>query len=182
MMGTKETMAKKNDSKSPMDAALDYLSVKARTVREVELRLDELDFGEYEVYAAVERLKELNYLNDEKYAADFVDSRLRTKPMSRRKLREQLLFHFLPKDAVDAALSCVDNATELKNALCVAEKYQKQFSGLERGEAKRRVVSRLAARGFGYDSIKPCVERLYGDAEGAEEAFMAAEDASDDED
>ena len=174
-------MAKKKIVNAPMEAALGYLSAKARTVREVELKLDALNFGEYEVYSTVERLKELNYLNDEKYAADFVDSRLRTKPVSRNKLKEQLSSHFLPKAVIAEAVAAVDDATELKNALSVAEKYQKQFSQLDSDDAKRRVVRRLAARGFGYGSIKPCVERLYGDAEGAEEAFLTAEEPDDDE-
>jgi len=61
-----------------------------RTVREMENYLDGQNYGEYEVYAAVERLKELKYLDDVRYAADFVSTRLATKPLSRRKLKEQL--------------------------------------------------------------------------------------------
>lgn len=174
-------MARKSDSKKPMDAALDYLSVKARTVREVEQKLDELQYGEYEIYQVVERLKELNYLNDPKYATDFVDSRLRTKPVSRKKLKEQLYTRLLPKSVIEEALSRVDDATELKNAFCVAQKLKLQFSRLENDEAKRRMVNRLAARGFTYDCIKPCVQQLYGDAEGTEEAFLEGEAQSDDE-
>ncbi len=164
-----------------MDAALDYLSVKARTVREVELKLDGLNFGEYEVYQTIERLKELNYLNDQKYALDFVDSRLRTKPVSRKKLKEQLYSHFLSKDVIAEAVDAVDDAAELGNAFAVAEKLQAQFSKLPFEEAKRRVVKRLAARGFAYESIKPCLECLYGDAEGTEEAFLEGETLKDDE-
>ena len=59
-----------------MDAAFQFLTTKARTVREMEEHLDSMNYGEYEVYQAVERLKELEYLNDEKYAADFVETRL----------------------------------------------------------------------------------------------------------
>lgn len=164
-----------------MDAALDYLSVKARTVREVEQKLDALNYGESEVNQTVERLKELNYLNDQKYASDFVDSRLRTKPVSRKKLKEQLYTHLLSKEVIAEAVATVDDATDMKNAFFVAGKLQTQFSKLPFDEAKKRVVKRLAARGFTYDSIKTCVERLYGDAEGTEEAFFEGEAQKDDE-
>lgn len=174
-------MAKKNGSKNPMDAALDYLSAKARTVREVENRLDSLNYGEYEVEQVVARLKELNYLNDLKYATDFVESRLRTKPVSRKKLKEQLYLHFLTKDVISEALEQVDDAVELKNAMSAAEKLVLRFSQLETEEAKRRMAQRLAARGFGYESVKPVIERLYGDAVGTEAAFLEGEAQSDDE-
>ena len=174
-------MAKKNGSKSPMDAALDYLSAKARTVREVENKLDSLSYGEYEVEQVIVRLKELNYLNDYKYASDFVESRLRTKPVSRKKLKEQLFLHFLPKDAIAEALEQVDDAIELQNTLSAAEILMPRFSQLETEEAKRRMAQRLAARGFGYETVKPVIERLYGDAEGTEAAFLEGEAQSEDE-
>ena len=88
-------MKKKKTGKSAMDSALDYLTSRPRTVREMENYLDGQNYGEYEVYAAVERLKELKYLDDVRYAADFVSTRLATKPLSRRKLKEQLRTHYL---------------------------------------------------------------------------------------
>ena len=55
-------MKKKKTGKSAMDSALDYLTSRPRTVREMENYLDGQNYGEYEVYAAVERLKELKYV------------------------------------------------------------------------------------------------------------------------
>ena len=52
---------------SPMDAALSYLTGRMRTVREVEDKLDDLQYGEGDILAVVDRLKELNLLNDEEY-------------------------------------------------------------------------------------------------------------------
>ena len=69
-------MKKNKVGNTPMDAGLKFLTAKARTVREMEDHLDSLNYGEYEVYQVVERLKELGYLDDAKYAADFVSTRL----------------------------------------------------------------------------------------------------------
>ena len=80
-----------------MDAALRYLGYRARTVRELERYLDEQQFGEYEISQVIERLKELGLADDAKFAADFIESRLRTKPVSRRHLQEQLYAHELPR-------------------------------------------------------------------------------------
>ena len=146
-------MTKKRATTAPMDAAFAFLSSRARTAREVEEHLDALNYGEYEVYAAVERLKELGYLDDEKFARDFIDSRLRTKPVSRRKLRDQLIAHKLERHVIDEALLVIDDAAERNHALLVAKKYLGQFTSLPEAERARRVASRLATRGYDYDLI-----------------------------
>ena len=56
-------------SMSPMDHALKYLAVKDRTVSEMQTYLDGRDFGEADVDATVERLKELGLLDDRRASA-----------------------------------------------------------------------------------------------------------------
>ena len=155
--------AKKGNS--AYDEALYFLTPKARTVREVENRLDECDHSEMEIFDAVERLKNAGLLDDGKYAADFIESRLNTKPVSRMKLREQLAGHFIDADIIDDALSRVTAEVELDNARAVAEKYFRQFRGLELSERLRRTGLRLASRGYGYDDIKTVLSELDDDDE-----------------
>lgn len=155
-------------NKSIMDAALDYITSRPRTVREVENKLDSLDYGEGDVEIVIARLKELGLLDDVKYASDFVATRLSTKPLSRRKLREQLYTHKLPKDIINEAIGSVDDAAEAANARAVAEKYARQFAALDAQERKLRVMRRLVGRGFEYNASRAALESLFGDAEGLE--------------
>ena len=133
---------------SPMDAALSYLTGRMRTVREVEDRLDELQYGEGDILITVERLKELNLLNDEEYAREFVRSRLATKPVSCQKLYTDLRAHHVPEELIEAALDALPEETESDNALEVARKFWRQMSGLEQGARRERVLRRLMSRGF----------------------------------
>lgn len=151
-------MSKKGGASSPMDAALSYLSPKARTVREVEENLDSLDYAEYDVYSTVERLKELGYLDDEKYARDFIATRRATKPVSKRKLCEQLMAHKLGRDTVESALSELGDDDELSNAVGIAEKYARQFGSLEPDERRERVMKRLMGRGYDYDVCRAAAD------------------------
>lgn len=148
---------------SAYDEALYFLTPKARTVREVENHLDGCDHSEMEIFEAVERLKNAGLLNDEKYAADFIESRLKTKPVSKMKLREQLMGHFIDAELIDAALSSVSDEAELENARSVAEKYYRQFDGLEPSERLRRVGLRLTSRGYSYDDVKAVLSELAND-------------------
>ncbi|MCR5809709.1 MAG: recombination regulator RecX [Clostridiales bacterium] len=155
-------MAKKQKTTggaSAYDTALRYLTPKARTVREVELKLDEGCFSEGEIMQTVERLQDAGLLNDAKYAEEYVASRLRTKPVSKFRLREQLKGHFVPEDVIEAALAEVPDETEFDNAVAVARKFLRQFEGLDDEEEKRkRIYSRLYSRGYSHETIEAAIE------------------------
>lgn len=155
-----KTGKKRVKGTSAYDEALYFLTPKARTVRETENHLDECNFSEVEIMQSVERLTGNGLLNDEKYAADFVASRLAAKPVSRQKLREQLEGHFIDGEVIDSALAAVTDEVELANAKAVAEKFFRQFAGLELSERLRRVGLRLASRGFSFDDIKTVLAEL----------------------
>ena len=131
-----------------MDAALAYLTDRMRTVREVEDKLDDLQYGEGDILATISRLKELNLLNDEAYAREFVRSRLATKPVSRQKLYLDLRTHRVPEECIVAALNELPRETEADNAREVARKFWRQMSALEENVRRERVLRRLMSRGF----------------------------------
>jgi regulatory protein len=143
-----------------MDAALHYLSARARTVREVERYLDEENYGESEVQQTIERLQELGYLNDNEYAGEFIRTRLNTKPISRQKLQEQLYSHEIPRDIVERALETVDEDMEKQNAILIAGKYARQMQTLSCEERNRRLMQRMIGRGFSYDVSRLAIEML----------------------
>ncbi|MBQ6146896.1 MAG: regulatory protein RecX [Clostridia bacterium] len=132
---------------SPMDAALSYLTARMRTVREVEERLDDLQYGEGDILTTVNRLQELNLLNYAEYAREFVRTRLASKPVSRQKLYMDLKAHKVPEELIRAALEELPTETEADNAREVAEKFWRQMSGLEESVRRERVLRRRMSRG-----------------------------------
>lgn len=152
---------KKKNGNTPMDAALDFLAPKQRTVLETELYLDELNYGEYEIYQVIERLKELSLLDDGRYAEEFIRSRLSTKPVSRRKLRDQLTEHRVDREMIERALLDVTDEVEQDCANKIAEKFNRQLSSFEDEERRERVIRRLASRGFEYDTAQRAWENVY---------------------
>jgi regulatory protein len=147
-------------SKTPMDAALTYLTAKSRTVSEMGSYLDSKNFGECEVDGTIERLKELGYLDDSRFAREFVASRMRAKPVSRRKLQEQMYLHKLPQEVIEEALNVVTDDAESVNDASVARKYYGQFAELPERERAERIGSRLIARGFDYETARRCITQV----------------------
>ncbi|MBO6061874.1 MAG: regulatory protein RecX [Clostridia bacterium] len=143
---------------SAYDAALAYLTPKARTVREVELKLDEGNYSEGEIMLVTERLISAGLLNDERYARDFVSSWLATKPVSRFRLEEQLRGHYVPADVIETVLGELASETERENAVAVAKKYLRQFASIEDEQEKlRRVYTRLRTRGYEHEVIMQAI-------------------------
>ena len=145
-------------SLSPMEYAMKYLALKDRTVSEIQTYLDGKEFGEADVDATVNRLIELGYLNDERYAQRFVETRTAAKPISRRHLYEQLKGHGISEETVRAAMEALEPEDEESNARAVAEKFARQFQSLEPKKRRERVLSRLIARGFSYDVAQKAYE------------------------
>ncbi|HML69016.1 MAG TPA: RecX family transcriptional regulator [Clostridia bacterium] len=151
--------------RTPMDSALRYLGARARTVREVERHLDSCEYGEVEVYETVERLKELGLLDDIAFATEFVRTRLATKPISRAHLREQLLSHETDQEAIEQALSQIDEETQQQTAIATAEKYVRQYARLGQDERDEMVIRRLLSRGYSYEEARAALREAVEETE-----------------
>lgn len=134
----------------------------------MENYLDDKQFGEVEVYDCVERLKELGLIDDEKFAKDFVSTRLASKAVSKRHLREQLCAHFVSRDVIDTVLESIPDDTELNNAVNLAKKYYRQLASLPDDEREQRVMQRLQRRGYSLEMIKHAISLADKEAENEE--------------
>ena len=145
-----------------MDEALRFLGGRARTVREVERRLEACEFGEAEIEMTLLRLQELRLVDDMAFAEEFVRTRLATKPVSRAHLRAQLLQHETAEDAIEAALAGVNEEQQMDCAGEVARKYARQYAHLPPKEREEFVLRRLIARGYTYDDARTALHRALG--------------------
>ena len=152
-------------SLSPMEYAMKYLTIKDRTVAEMQTYLDGKEFGEADVDATIERLLELGLLDDARYARRFVETRMASKPISRRHLRDQLKGHGIADAEIEAAMQTVEDTDEEANARLIAEKFARQFETLEAQKRRERVLSRLIARGFSYDAARKAYEAALSEEE-----------------
>ncbi len=152
-------MAREKTTRSAYDTALSYLTDRARTVREVELKLDEGNYSEGEIMQTIERLAAAGLLDDRRFAHEFVETRLNTKPVSRARLEQQLRGHHVDAPVIDAALERVTDEVELANAVAVVEKFLRQFEKLDDETRRRRIFSRLQTRGYSRDTTKLAMER-----------------------
>ncbi|MCR4399103.1 MAG: RecX family transcriptional regulator [Firmicutes bacterium] len=100
---------------------------------------------------AVNRLKELGYVNDSRFASEWVRARSegQARPLGRRGLKEGLIRRGIdPATAAQAAESAMSEEDEFRAAAALASRRVKVYQGLDPETRNRRLWWYLARRGF----------------------------------
>ncbi len=141
------------------DYAVGVLARRMRTVRDLRRlmkpRAEEGEAGERAMDAVVARLKELNYLSDTRFAADYTRLRKENEKFGRRRVQQDLAQKGVHKDLVAATLAkAYDDVDEVVLAReYIARKRMKQPSGADAQKQTVRVMGRLMRAGFSSSAI-----------------------------
>lgn len=145
-----------------LQRAFRLLSYKARTVAEMRNRLLEKEWAEAgTVEEVIGRLLELNYLNDDQYAASFASSRLATKPLGPIRLRRDLHRKKLSPTTVESTIAgaYAERAEEDLLEATIAKRVR--LKGLPSDRAgQQRLMAFLLRRGFSYDLVASRIREL----------------------
>jgi len=88
-----------------MDAAARFLAARPRSVDETRRRLVHLGYPSELVERVLERLVEMDYLDDAAFARAWVESRDRAHPRGESALRRELALKGVARDMVDEVLA-----------------------------------------------------------------------------
>jgi regulatory protein len=148
--------------------ALDYLAHKPRTETEVRRKLRrEEEVSDVVMEDVVARLYELNYLDDEAYAEDYVRNRFASKKYGpdriRRELRERGIDRHIAEEAVQSLFADKDLTAVAREH---AEKRWKRLAGEEDPRRRKQKLYRyLRRRGFSSGTISPLLDELEREAQ-----------------
>src|SRR5688500_15057645 len=163
-------------------SALNFLSYRPRSAREVEMRLRRKGPAPEQIEAVMQRLKRLGFVDDLEFARFWVTNRMTFSPRGPRLLKSELRQKGVAPDVVEQVLqereeTAVAEAQEaaefaaaagdveptdedeivpgsdLSHALALAKKRMRSLSGLDPQVARRRLSAFLARRGYNYDTI-----------------------------
>ena len=163
------------------DYAVGVLARKMRTVRDLRRlmrnRAEEGEAGERAMDAVVTRLKDLKYLSDTQFAADYTRMRKDNEKFGRRRVQQDLMQKGVHKDLVAATLATAyEDVDEVALARqYVARKRMKPPSGENARKETVRAMNRLLRAGFSPGAIYKVLREWNVEVEEA-----AVEDSSDD--
>jgi len=157
------------------DKAVELLGRRAHFRRELELKLLRRAYGPDEVKEALDRLQALNYIDDERTAETFVETRIERNPAGRPLLRGELFRRGVAKGIAEEALEKVDEEQGAKEA---AERFLRRRHRPKESEEDRQkaLLRHLASRGFPGHLVRKALERLGSSLDVPEDAFEIEED------
>ena len=141
-------------SRQIRERALELLSRKPQSRRELIRKLNEWGAGPEEADAVCDRMEELGYLNEAAYAARIVEV-YSARGFGEKKLRDELYRRGVPREEWDEALARVEDATQ-----AIDDFLQKKLTGWT-GDRKQlqKVTAALARRGFSWSDIRDALAR-----------------------
>lgn len=141
---------------------LDYLAYRPRTEREIRIRLTDLDVPESVAERVMDRLNELSFLDDARFARQFAASRARSRGYGPRRIEADLrrkgidartareaVSDACPPDSVDDQLKA-----QVEKAL---HRYRKEEDDQKR---KNKILAFLARRGFESSAIREALRQV----------------------
>lgn len=143
-------------------AGLRLLSYHDQSEREMINKLIQKGHNrEYAVIAA-EKLREYGYINDERYAENLAERLMRTKGMSSKGIKSELIMRGISREIADNVTETLDNDPILRIIELLNTKYARYLSD-EKGI--RKTVASLQRLGYGWSEIKTALRSVESETE-----------------
>ena len=145
-----------SEVKSAFEKALDYLSRRMYSKKELFDKLTQKGFAKEVVQQAIEKLENYHYVDDRLFAKQFVQS---NQKLSKRILTGKLFQKGVSNDIIDEILEERTDDEEYELCLIQAKKYLKSKEVLTLNDLKK-MQANLARKGFGFDNINKVCRKL----------------------
>ena len=151
------------DRTAVLDKALDLLAVRARSSRDLTIRLRRAGAMDPDISWAVTRLASQGFVDDAAYARGVARTKALAGGVSRRKvitvLRQKGIAADVATEAIDATLADV-SLDEYGSALASAEKRVRALSSLDPAKRRQRLYAFLARRGYETDVVRRVITEV----------------------
>ncbi len=144
------------------DQALNFLSYRPRSEKEVRDHFKKKKIVGDHVDRAIVKLKRLNFLDDEKFSLWWIEQRNNFRPKGKRALEIELLQKGVEREIVKRVLEEKNNTqAEKDTCLVLGRKWlTKKQVNLDLPEQKERLFRYLASRGFDFDEVAQAIDTL----------------------
>lgn len=139
--------------------ALNYLSYRPRSTKEIEQNLRKYKVPETLIPEVIERLKHNNFVNDDDFAKQWVENRNTFRPRGKKALRLELRQKGIDNENVQDILDELVDEESL--AYKAGLKKARKLANLEWQDFRRKLGAFLARRGFPYSVISPLLHPLW---------------------
>lgn len=152
----------KDSLEKAKDQAIRYIVQRPRSINEIERYLKRKGYDEPQIEQIINRLKELDLLDDSAFAEYWIEQRLTFKPRSQMALRYELQQKGVSRAVMDELLNEVDEVAAAQDA---AQRKLNTFRHLPEDQFRAKLGGFLQRRGFRYETIRQVVDDLWREIE-----------------
>jgi len=138
--------------------AWNLLSYRARTEQELRDRLAKYGFDQPVIDDVLNRMQQNGYVDDDDFAARWVENRSEFRPRGARLLRLELRQKGVDSNKIDQAVDGLDEAALAERA---ARKRARRYKDLDWEEFRKKMLGFLSRRGFNYDHIRAAIQHVW---------------------
>lgn len=138
-------------------AGLRILSYRDHSAKETVTKLVQKGHKKEYAESAVEKLKEYNYINDERFAKYYAENLLERKGMNIRAIRSELIQKGISRETADYVTESLDFDPVLRIIELLNTKYARKISD-EKG--MKRTIASLQRLGYKWSDINSAFRRL----------------------
>lgn len=147
-----DEVIKAEEGNKVINSALNLLSYRQRSIKEIYTRLIQKGYEEEYVIKAIEYCKDRNYLNDKIYAESFIKDKINLNNYGPIRIRFDLLSKGVSKDIVNEVLN-LDFDEEYIRAYELAQKKIKSYKNDEKNAIYRKLGGFLQRKGYTYEVV-----------------------------
>jgi regulatory protein len=165
---TLETIQLSEEFNLAKEKALKLIGYRARSEKEIRIKLREQQYHPGTITNVIEHLKKLGLIDDKKFARAFVNDTIMRKPAGKTKLSYQLRLKGIDKATINDVLrETYRNTDEEELALEAAKKLLLHFRSSKKttksDKLQQRIVGYLSRQGFGWATINAVLRKLFKD-------------------
>ena len=142
--------------KKAVDKCYDLLSRRDHSVKELKTKLLRT-VDEKSADKAIEKMLELGYLDDEKYARNLVKYLAQPRNMSKPHIKQEMFKRGIPNEIIILVMEDY----EFDNVSCVVDLILTKYRNkLNNEDGNKKVIASLMRKGFSYSDIKNAFYRI----------------------
>lgn len=151
--------------KTAFNLSLRYLSYKDRSEKEIIDYLSKKNYVDSIINKVIDKLKDMEYLNDSKFTKKFVCNIIEQQSKGRNLIKKELIDKGISDEIIAKHLCLYSIGEEITIAKEIAKKYffSNQISPIR--QVKNKLYNRLMRKGFSNDAICKALSYLDCDAE-----------------
>ena len=138
----------------------DYLSRRSHSEKELLDKVIKGGVDRESAVKAIERFKELGYINDRDFAFEYTEYLLNSKRYSLNRVKQELFYKGISKDIISEAIDGIETDQAQTVINIINKSYVRKLN--EEG-GREKVITALMRRGFSYSDIKEAFNRLETD-------------------